>query len=509
MIDPTRITPSLLCGALALSLGCGGAPAPKTPVEKADGAGASAPAEEAALAAPDRSALPTPGAQTEWTPPAVTSWTMPNGITVWHLQQTQAPLISLRLVLPTGASTDPAGKAGATSLMVDLLDEGAGEYTALTLGEAFQRLATDYGADVATDGISFRLDLLADKLAPSLALLSDVLRQPKLAADEFQRRKDQTVASLLTQEADPQYGAAVVGRRVLFGGGYGGMPANGVRRTVEGITLADVKARYAAAIQPKGATLIAVGAIDRPTLEKALNDAFGDWQGAPNAAPAKLTDKAMSRAIYWVDYPGSAQSVVAAIRRAPGAEAGDYFPAAIFNRVLAGAFTSRLNLNLREDKGYTYGARGYFNRWARAGFYTLSAKVKADTTRASLDEMIAELKGIRGEKPISQEERDQAVGGYLLGFPGRFENMGSVAGQFASLVLDGHGPEWYGEWPGKVAAVDLAAAKAAAQTYTDPGDFVLIVAGDYDKLHHTMNGLGLTIQRFTAQGAPVDPGKRK
>ena len=196
-------------------------------------------------------------------------------------------------------------------------------------------------------------------------------------------------------------------------------------------------------------------------------------------------------------------------RRAPGADAADYFPAAIYNRVLAGAFTSRLNLNLREDKGYTYGARGYFNRWARAGFYALSAKVKADTTRASIDEMIGELNGIGGDKPITQEERDQAVGGYLLGFPGRFENMGSVAGQFASLVLDGHGAEWYGQWPKKVAAVDLAAAEAAAKTYSDPKDFVLIVAGDYEKLNQSMNGLGLVIKRFTAQGAPFDAGKSK
>ncbi len=490
----TSMTMAALAAGL-FAVGCGGAPAPK----------AEAPAEKpaAAPAAPDRSKLPEPGARTEWTPPAVASWKMPNGITVWHLQQTQAPLIALKLVLPTGAASDPAGKAGTTDLMVDLLDEGAGEYTALTLGEAFQRLATDYGASVSTDGITFSMSMLADKLAPSLALLSDVLREPALAPEEFRRRKEQTIAGLITQEADPQYGASVVGRKVLFGDGYGGMPAGGVRKTVEAITLADVKVRYSGAIKPEGATIIAVGAVDKATLEKALDDAFGDWAGKPGAREVAVAESAMPRAIYWIDYPGSAQSVVAAVRRAPGAEAADYFPAAIFNRVLAGAFTSRLNLNLREDKGYTYGARGYFNRWARAGFYMMSAKVKADTTRASLDEMLAELAGIRGDKPISQEERDQAVGGYLLGFPGRFENMGSVASQFASLVLDGHGPEWYAEWPGRVAAVDLAAARAAAQAYTDKADFSLIVAGDYEKLHASMNGLGLTIKRFDAQGTPI------
>ena len=269
-----------------LAVGCGGAPAPKadTPAEKT--------ADAPATAALDRSKLPEPGARTAWTPPNVTTWKMPNGITVWHLQQTQAPLISLKLVLPNGASSDPKGKAGTTDLMVDLLDEGAGAYTALTLGEAFQRLATDYGASVATDGVTFSMSMLADKLAPSLALLSDVLRAPKLAQDEFDRRKQQTIASLITREADPQYGASVVGRRVLFGQGYGGMPAGGVRKTVEAITLDDVKARYGAVVQPEGATVIAVGAVDKATLEKALNDTFGDWSGKPTAEQAAITEAA-------------------------------------------------------------------------------------------------------------------------------------------------------------------------------------------------------------------------
>lgn len=494
-----------MAGALSL-VACGG----KSDVRDGDpAADANAAAKaanliaDAAATAPDRKGLPTPsGERTAWAPPAVTTWKTDNGITVWYLRQDQAPLVSMRLVLPTGAASDPIGKAGATSLMVDLLDEGAGEYTALTLGEAFQRLATDYGASTATDGIVFGLDLLADKVQPSLALLSDVLRRPKLAADEFKRRKDQHLAAMLAEEADPQYGASVVGRKVLYGTGYGGMPASGVRSTLEKVTLADVKARYAAAIQPRGATLVVVGAIDRPSLEAAIAATLGDWSGEPKLDPRPLNSEPAKRAVYWIDYPGSAQSVVGVVRRTEGTAAADYFPAEVLNRALGGSFTSRLNLNLREAKGYTYGARSYFSRWAQAGFFGMFAKVKAETTRASLDEMFKELDAVVGPNPILDRERDEAVGGFLLGFPGRFENMAGVAEQLATLVLDGRDTEWLQQWPAKMEAVDLAAARAAATAYMGKDAFLVVIAGDYAAHAPSLDGLGLEIVRYDRQGFP-------
>ncbi|MEZ4436886.1 MAG: pitrilysin family protein [bacterium] len=492
--------------ACAATLGCGGQPE----VRDQDPAATAGAAEKAANAiadaaakAPDRKGLPTPaGERTAWAPPAVTTWKTDNGITVWYLRQQQAPLVSLRLVLPTGAASDPIGKAGATSLMVDLLDEGAGEYTALTLGEAFQRLATDYGASTATDGIVFGLDMLADKVQPSLALLADVLRRPKLTPEEFKRRKDQHLAAMLAEEADPQYGASVVGRKILYGTGYGGMPASGVRGTLEKVSLDDVKARYKAAIQPQGATLIVVGAIERPAVEAAIAATLGDWSGEPVLAPRALTGEPAKRAVYWVDYPGSAQSVVAVVRRTEGTAAADYFPAEVLNRALGGAFTSRLNLNLREDKGYTYGARSYFSRWAQAGFFGMFAKVKAETTRASLDEMFKELDAVVGPNPIADRERDEAVGGFLLGFPGRFENMAGVAEQLATLVLDDREAEWLQQWPGKMESVELDAVREAAKSYGGKDAFRVVIAGDYAAHAASLDGLGLEIVRYDRQGFP-------
>ncbi|MCA9537966.1 MAG: insulinase family protein [Myxococcales bacterium] len=454
----------------------------------------------------DRTKPPGPsGKGADWAPPAMTTWAMKNGITVWYLRQDQAPLLSLRLMLPNGAASDPDGQAGLTALMVDMLDEGAGQRSALELSEAFQRLATDYEAYPATDGVVLGMDLLADQLDPSLALLADVLRRPRLPEDEFARRKAQRIAAALANEAEPGYGAQVVAHRVLFGQGYSGRMADGVRSTLEGLTLDMVKARYAQVVQPKGAVLIAVGAVDRETLTKALEKHLGDWQGAPTATALRVSDAPAPRGIYWVDYPGSAQSVVVVARRVSGSssDSDEYFPATIFNRVIGGAFTSRLNLNLREDKGYTYGARSSFDRNVKAGVFSLSAKVRAETTRASLDEMLNELKQISGKKPIEAKERDEAVNGLMLGFPGRFESMANVASQAVSMALDRRPVDWLNHWPKNLGAVTLADAQGAARAEGKPDGFLVIIAGDHAKLAASMDGIGLPVHLYDAQGAPV------
>jgi zinc protease len=451
----------------------------------------------------DRSGLPQPGARTDWAPPAVQTWTMANGLDVWLVEQKQAPLIALELVLPQGAATDPPAKAGLAALTVDLLDEGAGDRDALTLSEAFQRIATDYSGGAGTAGITFSLSMLADQLDPSLALLSDILLRPRMPEAEFNRRKAQRLAHALASEAQPRAASSVLVRRALFGDGFAGRPSGGVRSTLDSITYADVKARYSALIKPQGGLVIAVGAVDRATLEPALNKALSTWSGTPSLSNAPMSAKAGQRAIYFVDFPGATQSSISVGRRIPGTKATDYFAAKVFNWALGGAFTSRLNLNLREDKGYTYGARAHLLRWVEGGAYLLGASVKADTTRKSIDEIIKELTAMGGPKPLTEDERGQAIGGMLLGFPGRFERMSSVAGQLSTVRLDGFDPVWFRSWPKRLSEVTLAQARASALALIDPANYLIVIAGDYAKVAPTLDGLELPILRFDAQGNPL------
>ena len=457
-------------------------------------------------AKPDRSKLPGPSGSTVWAPPTIQTWSMKNGISVWFIEARQAPLITMELITAQGAGTDNADKAGATAFMVDMLDEGAGERDTLALSDAFQLLATDYSGSANTDGLTFSLNMLADKLDESLALLADVLRRPTFPAKEFERRKAQRLASSLTAEANLGRSASVVRKRVLFGTGYGGFISSGVRKTIESITLDDVKSRYKALVQPAGATIVVVGDVRRARLETALNAAFGDWNGAPTLKAKPVTLAKDLNGIYVVDFPGSAQSFVMMSRPVAGTDAPDYFESEVFNRPFSGAFTSRVNMNLREEKGYTYGARGSFGRLRQAGSYTIYAKVKRDTTRASLDEMLKELTAVRTDKPITKKELQEAIGGLIKSFPGRFERMNSVAGQLARLVLDGYGTEWYQNWTQKIQAVTLEAANQMAKTYTDPAEFAIVVAGDLSKIGQSLLGLNRPIHRYDAQGNYLGEG---
>lgn len=471
-------------------VGCGGAPIPP----------------------PDRTGLPAAGPSVEWAPPTVTTWKMENGLEVWFLRQTQAPLVSLQLVTARGASTDPVGKAGLTALAVDMLDEGAGGKSALELADAWQRIATDYGASASTDGVTFSLDMLADNLDVSLGLLADVLLRPAFPAEEFARRKQQRVSGALAKEADPMQAMFVNIRRALFPTGYAAFPAGGLRATLEGLTLDDAKAQAAAVVKPEGAVVVVVGDLERATLEAALSKALGEWKGAPAGAVARVSDAAPERAIYLVDFPGSTQSAISVARRSPGTAADDAIAATVFNWTLGGAFTSRLNLNLREDKGWTYGARASFNRWQAAGMYLLYAKVKADKTRVSLDEMFKELAAMQGAKPTTAEEHAQALGGLLLGFPAEFERMSSVAGRIATLRLDARPVDYYSTWSAKVGAVTLENARAVGKTYTAADDFLVVIAGDRASVEPTLEGLGLKVIVCDAQGnrvpdAPPEPVK--
>lgn len=456
----------------------------------------------------DRSRLPAPQAEPQWAPPPVETWTLPNGMTVWFVAQSQAPLVSVRVIFPRGGASDPVGKAGLTSLMADMLDEGAGGRTSLQLSEDLQRLAIDYGASTATDALLISMDLLADKLPESLQILKVVLRSPDFPAEEFERRKAQRIAQALADEANPGNAASLTLRRALFGQGYGGMSPNGTRDTLQGLTLEEVKAQFAAVIQPKGAIVVVVGATDRARLDAALQATFGDWQGEPTPFLQTLEAAGPPAQIRLVDFPGSTQSVVQVARRVPGALADEIFASEVYNWALGGAFTSRLNLNLREEKGYTYGARSGFNRWRQGGFFSLGASVKADTTRATIDEMLKEIKQIAAERPVTDQERNEAVNGMLLGFPGDFERMAQVAGELAGLAIDGRPADWLRQWPAKLGAVTTADANAQAKARAD-GAFTIVVVGDKAALLPTLQGLGLPIVEHDGQGNPLPAAPEK
>ena len=496
----TRSLTFLGC-AWALCLACGGSQSAAPPAASAEAASAA----PAAAAGPDRSELPQPGPPTTWAPPAPTSWKLGPSSRVLYRKYGDVPLVSLNLVIPRGSETDPVGKDGLTSVMADLLDEGAGKLDALALSERLQALATDLRIVAGTDSIQLTMQMIAENFAPSIELLADVVRRPKLDEKEFQRRKAQLIAQAIASEADPHFGRRTAMARALFGKGYGGALPTGTRDTLEAISYADVKAHYKRVIVGEGATFVVTGGIEQDVVAEQLKRAFGDWAGQPTAEPRAVSPGSGTGKLYFVNYPGAAQSVIGLVRRAPGADAEDLFPATIFNRSFGEAFTSRVNLNLREDKGYTYGAVSLFQRYRQAGFFGIFSDVRSDVTRQSLDEVLRELSDICGSKPLAAQERDDSVGGLLLGYPATFESIELLGARFSQIPIYNRPLDWFERWPSRVAAVTLEQANQAAHSYCQKSDFSIVVAGDAAKVIPTLDGIGFELVKVDAKGQPLQP----
>ncbi len=475
--------------------------APPSPVSVPPaGAG---PAEPAASAPPpDRSALPAPGPRAAWSPPAPESWKLPGGADVLFAKHGAVPLVSLALILPSGDAVDPPGKEGLTAMMGDMLDEGAGGRSALELGAALQALATDYGVSVDVDSITLRMNMIADNLDESLALLADIVRRPQLSEAEFERRKAQRMADAISGEANPQVGFGVALRQALFGSGYGGHLSGGTRDTLAGLTLDDVKGHYQAAIAASGASFVVAGGVEKEAVAAALQRHFGDWSGEPAAKRRPVAPAPARRSLYIVDYPGAAQSVMGVVRRAPGAGAEDLVRAEVFNRAFGGQFTSRINMNLREDKGYTYGASSFFRRHREAGFFLIVGSVRTDVTRASIDEVMKELEQVGSTRPITEQEWRRTIGGELLGYPNGFEQIGSVARRFGDIPRLGRPLDWFERWPARVEAVTLPQTNQVASTYGKPGDYDVVISGDEAKVLPTLEGVELAVVKLDPRGRP-------
>ncbi|MBU1899466.1 insulinase family protein [Myxococcota bacterium] len=457
------------------------------------------------LAPVNRAALPPPGAAPTWAPPKVQAWQLESGLTVWYIQQPQMPLTSLALSFPNGAACDPVGQAGLTRLMVDLLDEGAGARDALGLSEHLQRLATDFSAEAGTDRVHLLMDLLTEQLDPSLAVLADLVQRPHLKEADFQRRLKQIQDQALAAEANPSQGAFLATRRALFGEGYGGYAPTGNQRTLARLTYEDVKAQYTRLIQPQGAVMVIVGDAPIDEMKATLARHFGDWSGAPTAAPLSLSTAPVPVAVQIVDYPDKNQSMILIAKRVTSAGGPSHFEDLLFNHILGGHFSSRLNLNLREDKGYTYGARSHLVRWRQGGMMFLSAQVKTEVTQESVQEMLKELRQIKESAPITDEELQASKDSLTRAFPGDFERRDSVRDRWVTLLEMGLPLSWFDDWRARLEATTREGVQASATQLAAAEGFVIVVAGDAARIKPALRQLGLETQQRDAQGDLLAP----
>jgi zinc protease len=441
---------------------------------------------------PDRSKAPALGPIARLTLPPIEKRALANGLPVWVVETHEVPLVQVNLVVFAGSGDDPAGQFGVASLAAAMLDEGAGSRGALDIADAAEFLGASLTTASTFDASAVRLNVPARRLAEALPLMADVALRPTFPIAELDRLRQERLTAILQARDDA---SAVVGpafSQVVFGKTHRyGTGANGTTATLKAFSPEELKVFHAAHYQPGNATLVVVGDVTAAGVMPLLEKAFGSWKsGAPvRRTPVPAASQLTAPQVVIVDMPSAEQSQIRIGWVGVPRSTPDYFALEVLNTVLGGSFTSRLNQNLREEHGYSYGASSRFDMRLSAGPFLAGAGVQTDKTAESLKEFFKELNAIGS--PMSAEELTKAKNYLALGFPSDFETIGDLAARLDQMAVYKLPDNYYSEYVARVQAVTAADVQKAAATYIQPGKFAVVVVGDAKAIEPGIRALNL------------------
>ncbi|HEX9885103.1 MAG TPA: pitrilysin family protein [Longimicrobiales bacterium] len=440
----------------------------------------------------DRFTPPVPGAVRSFDFPEVSRSSLSNGLEVWSAAAPRVPLVTLSLVLPVGEAGVPQERAGALALTADALEGGTLRRSGTELAEAFERLGITFSAAAGWDGTSLSVTCLADRMERAVALLAEVAMEPAFPGDEVNRLREQSLSRIRQRLMDPS-GFATDRAAALF---YAdevpyARPVGGTEASVSDLTPEVLRSFWERCFRPRGAAVVAVGDLDTQALAGALEAAFGAWTGdAPSRPDFAPEPRADGRAVHVVHRPGSVQSELRIGHVGAPRDTPDYVPLAVANTVLGGSFTSRLNLNLRERNGFTYGVRSRFSFRRQAGPFTVSTAVGSDQTAPAAREVMAELETFARQGPT--EEETATARDYIAGvFPLQLETTSQVAGRITEIVVYDLPEDWPTFFRDRVRSVTAQAAADAARRHIRPGSAQIVVVGDAEAVTSTLEAEGL------------------
>jgi len=414
--------------------------------------------------------------------PSLQTRTLSNGLDVLLAQREAIPMVSLSLQLDAGYAADHLANPGTASLAMEMLDEGTTRLDSLQISEELQGLGARLRTGSNLDMSSVTLSVLTENLQPALNIYADVIMNPSFPEDEFQRLKNQHLARIQREKSSPTQMALRVFPLVVYGEAHAyGVPltGSGTEAAVTGLTRQDLATFHSTWIRPNNGTLVVVGDISMAELVLQLERVFIDWR--PADVPMKNIDTVGHQdasAVYLIDRPGSQQSLIMVGHVAPPKGNPNEVAIEAMNTVLGGSFSSRINMNLREDKHWSYGARTQLIDARGPRPFLVNAPVQTDKTKESMQEIFAELTAIRTDRPITSDELDKAKDLRTLTLPGRWETNGAVSRDLVSMVRYGLEPDHYDTYVGKVRALETSDVSAVARDIIQPDRLVWVVVGD-------------------------------
>ena len=443
--------------------------------------------------------------------PARETTRLSNGLRVILARRDAVPVVDFNLMLDAGYAADQFTLPGTARMTMDMLDEGTASRTALEIAEELEGLGTTLFAGSNLDMSTVRMSTLKENLDASLDLFADVVLNPSFPEEEFDRRRRQQLAAIARERVQPIGMAMRVFPRLLYGAGHAysqPLSGSGTEDTLNALSLEGLRAFHDTWFRPDNGTLIVVGDVTLAELEPALEARLAGWE--PSEVPRKNlgeVDPQFETVVYLIDRPDSEQSIIFAGHVAPPKSDSRDLQIAAMNNILGGGFTGRVNMNLREDKGWSYGAQSQIIDTAGQRPFLVLAPVQTDRTAESMAEIDREVSSIRtgGDQPPTADELARVKDQRTLTLPGRWETNGAVMADIVQMVRFGLPDDHWETYAAAVRGLSLAEIRAEADRVLQPDRMIWVVVGDRARIEESIRELDLGEIRFLdADGNPVE-----
>lgn len=433
-----------------------------------------------------------------------------NGIEVVLAERHTVPAVQMQLLFNSGFAADQGRKLGTSSFTMSMLDEGTKELDSVEIAERKQRLGAIISSGCGLDYCSASLNALDDQLKPSLDLFADIVRNPAFREADVNRLRGQWLAGIAQEKSQPTGIALRTLPPLLYGKGHAyAIPftGSGTEASITSLDVADMRRFMTDFVRPDNVKILVAGDTTLDKVIPQLNAAFGNWKAPTSKIPAKNIGKVAppdAPSVYLVDRPGAQQSLILAGSLAPPTASADELQIDTMNGAFGGTFTSRLNMNLREDKHWAYGAFSFLQNALGQRPYMLYAPVQTDKTAPSVAEMLKEAKAVIGDKPLTAEEISKIKDGKVRSMPGQYQTTSAVMGAMQSIVQYNRPDDYVQTLKSRIEAQTDASVEAAAKKIIQPDHLTWVIVGDLAKIEAPVRALKLgPVQVLDADGKPV------
>ncbi|HUP64809.1 MAG TPA: pitrilysin family protein [Thermoanaerobaculia bacterium] len=450
-----------------------------------------------------RSTPPLPTPPRPYRFPPVRREVLENGLRILVAVRSEAPLMTVRMVVRAGAAHDPLDQPGIAIFTAEMLEEGAAGRGSMEMAEHVGDLGAALYCGADWDGSVISIDALGRHLEDVMRIVADLALRPDFPQNELERLRDERISAIRQQRDDPASVAGKLFNRFVFGSGVYANPAVGTESSVASFSRGDAESFYGRHYAPNNASLLITGAVDPDEVISLAREIFGSWVPREQAVHEPPAGPPLPDArIYLVDRPSAVQSEIRIGHSGVPRSSEDYFPLLVMNGILGGVFTSRLNLNLRERHGYTYGIRSSFSFRREGGPFVVSTAVRNDVTSASVREILTELAAIR-EGELTSEELAVARD-YMEGvFPATVETAHDLAARLQEIELYGLPENYFDHYRERIAAVSTTDVRRVAQKYLDPSRIAIVVVGRVEEIDAPLRALEHPVGLYDIEGKPL------